>query len=294
MLAPAPELAMTGPETFASPRLGPALLPRSAPAHLWIERVREQSVVRASFARSPLRLLTPGNHGRAAWVYATTLGGGLVDGDELRLDVAVGEDAACVLSSQGETRVYRSPHGCSHELRARVQNRALLAVVPDPTVCFAGARYCQRTEIHLAPTAALAFADVLLAGRTAQGERWAFERFAAELTVRLGERVVIGETLLLDPVHGPIGQRFGRFDAFGTLLLVGEPLRAAREHLREELQSSPAPARANCLESASALGEGALLVRVAAVSAEDVVHRIRAYLDFLPALLGDDPWTRRN
>src|SRR5262249_29523131 len=140
---------------------------------LRIERSGERSVVRAAFARSPLRLLTPGNHGRAAWVYASTLGGGLVDGDQIRLDVEVSSGAACVLSSQGESRIYPSPRGCSHELRAEVEERGLLVVIPDPTVCFASARYRQRTEISLAPTAAVALSDVLLAGRSAYGERWA-------------------------------------------------------------------------------------------------------------------------
>jgi len=261
---------------------------------LKIERSGERSVVRAAFAKSPLRLLTPGNHGRAAWVYANTLGGGLVDGDQIRLDVAVSSGAACVLSSQGESRIYRSPRGCSHELRAEVEERGLLVVIPDPTVCFASARYRQRTEISLAPTAAVALSDVLLAGRSAYGERWAFARYAAELVLRIGERTLIEETLLLDPAQGPVRQRFGRFEAFATLLLAGEPLRAAAAALRQEIDAMSAPANPEELVSASPLGEDALLIRMAAVSGEVLVHRIRAQLSFLPRLLGDDPWARRN
>src|ERR1700694_2311206 len=99
-----------------------AMLP---PAQLSIERAGERSVVRTSFATSPLRLLTPRNHGRAAWVYTSTLGGGLVNGDRLQLDLSVGAGAACLLSTQGETRVYRSPRGCSNQLRAKVEDGGL-------------------------------------------------------------------------------------------------------------------------------------------------------------------------
>ena len=273
--------------------IGPS--PASAtPARLRIDRIGERSVVRAAFAKSPLRLLTPGNHGQAAWVYASTLGGGLVDGDQIRLEVAVSSGAACVLSSQGESRVYRSPSGCSHELRAEVEERGLLAVIPDPTVCFAGARYRQRTEISLAPSAALVFSDVLLAGRSARGERWVFGRYTAELVLRIGDRTLIEERLLLDPAHGPVRQRFGRFDAFATLLLAGGPVRAAAAALHEEIDSTSVSARAEQLVSASPLGEDALLIRMAAVSGEALVHGIRAHLSFLPGLLGDDPWARRN
>ena len=52
-----------------------------------VVRVDRRSVVRRAYATSPLRLLTPKNHGSAAWVYASSYGGGLVGGDDLRLTV---------------------------------------------------------------------------------------------------------------------------------------------------------------------------------------------------------------
>jgi urease accessory protein len=266
---------------------------RETAARLVFERVGPRSVVGSAFARSPLRILTPRNHGHAAWAYTSTLGGGLVDGDRLQLGVRVRGGAAAVLATQGETRVYRSPHGCRSELLAVAEEDALLAVLPDPTVCFAGACYSQRTDLRLAPGAALVFVDLLSAGRSARGERWAFQRYAGELTLRLGDRVLLAESTLLDPEHGPIGERFGRFDVLATLLLAGERLRSASTALAEKLRALPAPPRAVRLESANDLGDDVLLVRMAAVSLEDALRSIRDHLHFLPALLGDDPWARR-
>jgi len=107
-------------------------------------------VIGAAYATSPLRVLTPRNHGRAAWAYTSTLGGGMVDGDAIRLRVEVAPGAAAVLASQGQNRVYRSVHGCRSELAAEVGEGAFLALLPDPTVCFAGASYRQKTELRLA------------------------------------------------------------------------------------------------------------------------------------------------
>ncbi len=266
----------------------------SRPAQLLYQLVNDRTVVGRCYATSPLRILTPRNHGHAAWAYTSTLGGGLVDGDRIRLEVGVGEGAGAVLSSQGETRVYRSPRGCRSDLFAQVENNALLAVLPDPTVCFAGARYHQRTEIALAPGAALVLVDAFLSGRSARGERWAFERYVSELTLRLGDRVILAEKVLLDPDHGPIAERFGRFDVFATVLIAGDRLRLYRDALCRKLDALPSPPRARLIESANPLGEHALLVRMAGVSVEDVLRSIRTHLSFLPALLGDDPWTRRN
>ena len=68
-------------------------MPRVAQGRLSFERVGAQTVLRDAYAESPLRLLTPRNHGQAAWVYTSTLGGGFVDGDRVRLRISVGRAA---------------------------------------------------------------------------------------------------------------------------------------------------------------------------------------------------------
>jgi len=264
------------------------------PAQLRVERVGARSVIGRSFATSPLRILTPRNHGDAAWVYTSTLGGGLVDGDRIRLEIEVGRGAAALVSTQGETRVYRSPRGCRSELSARLDSGAFLAVLPDPTVCFADAQYGQSTEVALAPDSALVLLEVLLSGRSARGERWAFRRYEAKLSLRIADRLILDETVLLDPTHGPIAERFGRFEVLATVVLAGQPLRARCKALRTHLDALPASPRADRIESANPLGDDALLIRVAGVSVEEVLRSVRTYLSFIPNLLGDDPWTRRN
>ncbi len=272
---------------------GAARRGRAGVARLAFERVGARTVVRSALAHSPLRLLTPRNHGHAAWVYTSSLGGGLVDGDHLSLDMDVAGGAAALLSSQGAHRVYRSPHGCRSDLSARVGAGAFLALVPDPTMCFAGARYTQHQEIHLAPDASLVVMDLVVAGRSANGERWAFTRYASTLHVHREGRALVDERWLLDPAHGALPERLGRFDALGTVLLVGPALASAREALAARIGAMPLSPRAGQVCSASPLGAEGLLVRAASTSAEGLLRTAREWLSFLTPLLGDDPWTRR-
>ena len=92
----------------------------------------DRTVVATAFAASPLRLLTPGNHGDAAWVFLASLGGGLLDGDRIDIDVDVGEGASALLGTQASTKVYRSAGsatgslGSSQRLSARVAAGARL------------------------------------------------------------------------------------------------------------------------------------------------------------------------
>src|SRR3989442_8804927 len=119
-------------------------MPRIAEGRLSFERAGAATVLRAAYAESPLRLLTPRNHGRAAWAYISTLGGGFVDGDRVRLRISVGEGARGFVSTQGPTRIYRSPRGCESETLAEVAAGAAPGLTPGPTPCFAGARFPQR------------------------------------------------------------------------------------------------------------------------------------------------------
>lgn len=266
---------------------------RAGQARLSFERVRGRTVVRNSLVHSPLRVLTPRNHGHAAWIYTSSLGGGLVDGDRLSVDLDVAPGASALLSSQGSTRVYRSPRGCRNELSARVGEDALLALVPDPTTCFAGARYTQVQDIHLASSASLIVMDLLTAGRSAYGERWAFGSFSSTLRVRRDGRALVDERWLLDPAQGLLPSRLGRFEALGTVLLVGPALAAAREALVAQVGALPITPRAALVRAASPLGPDVLVLRAASTSPEQLLRTAREWLSFLPALLGDDPWTRR-
>jgi urease accessory protein len=276
---------------FAEERRAPAAA-GSREGRLSFRRVGDRTVVESALSTSPLRLLTPRNHGHAAWAYTSTLGGGLVDGDQIHLRVSVGRDACALVASQGHNRVYRSVVGSTSEVVADVEHGGVLALVPDPTVCFAGARYQQRSEIRLASEAAAVVIDVLTAGRGARGERWAFQRYSGDLLLRIADRVVLQERTLLDARHGPITQRLGRFDVLCTIVVAGEALRDARAALARSLASAPLQRRPEAIEQANDLGE-ALLVRIAAVSLEDALATVRARLDFIPRLLGDDPWSRR-
>ena len=106
-----------------------------------VRRGPRRSTVTRAYAESPLKWLTPATHGEAAWVFASSYGGGLVGGDHLDVEIDVGAGAAAFLSTQASTKVYRSPAGASTRLAARVADGGVLVSVPDPVVCFASSNY---------------------------------------------------------------------------------------------------------------------------------------------------------
>lgn len=251
-----------------------------------------RTVVHTAKARSPLKLLLPNNHGTGSWVYVATLGGGLVDGDVVSLSVDVERGASALLGTQASTKVYRSPTGTAQTLRAQVGPEALLAVLPDPVSCFAGARYEQSIDVRLDDGATLLLVDALTCGRAARGERWAFSRYASRTRVWRGDRLVVLDATLLDPRHGDVAKRMGRFDAVATVLAIGPRAGEIRARVLAAA-TEPPQSHASRLGSATALGPDAVLGRLAASSAHEAIAAVRALVAPIAAQLGDDPFARR-
>jgi urease accessory protein len=250
-------------------------------------------VVTEAYATSPLRLLTPTNHGRAAWVYTSSFGGGLVDGDAISLDVEVDRGAAAFLSTQASTKVYKSVRGTTSELTARVGDDGLLVVAPDPVVCFAASRYRQRQEFSLAAGASLVAIDWMTSGRWAAGERWAFDSYEARLTVRREGALLVHDVLALRAQDGNLAARMGRFEVIAIAVLVNVDAAGA---VIEQVSNRRIQRGASQLVAATSIGSDharSCVIRIAGLSVEQVGRTLRELLAFVPALLGDDPWSRK-
>lgn len=269
---------------------------RKGCAALEVEWVAGESAVTSAYATSPLKLLTPRSRGTSVWAYTSSFGGGLVAGDQTRLDLRIGRNTRCFLGTQASTKIYRNPHHrpSGHVTNATLEPGSLLVFAPDPVQAFAGSTYTQRQEFHLASDAGLALVDWFSGGRTARGERWAFNRFQSRNEVFLsGERAVL-DSVLFDGTDSEIGNahRTGRFNCMAVLLLIGKPVAHAAGQLLEKIASLSVTRRAPLVASASPVREGALL-RVAGESVEDVGRELHRHLVSLSDLLGDDPWSRK-
>jgi urease accessory protein len=254
-------------------------------------RSGKTTVLGAAFAASPLRLLTPRNHGGAAWVFLVNLGGGLVDGDRLDIRIAADPDTAAFIGTQASTKVYRSPQGCSQRLEVHVADGASLAIVPDPVVCFAGARYEQRIDISLAPTASLVLFDGYTSGRAARGERWQFAHFESRTTIARGGVPAFIEAARLDPAQGSIAERMDRFDVVVSLVAVGPRFASVRDAMLLPL-AAPSPSD-SVVVAASPVGVDGAVTRVAADSFENASRALRRSFVALALALGDDPFARK-
>ncbi|WP_242393910.1 urease accessory protein UreD [Anaeromyxobacter oryzisoli] len=266
---------------------------RAGAGRIETAQVDGASALVACAAASPLQLLSPSPRGRCAWVVQASHGGGLVAGDDVSLDVAVGAGSTALLSTQAGTKVYRSRGAVSSQrLTARIASNGVLAVLPQPVSCFAGARFHQDQRFALAPGASLLWLDALVAGRVARGERWAFDAYRARVEIAIAGRTVLADALRLVPGEGPpVPRRLEGVDFLATVVALGPAVAPHAAALRDALAAAPADGDAPVLAAASPLADGVLL-RVASRSAEAGLAFVRRRLAFVEAVAGADPFAR--
>ena len=244
-------------------------------------------------AASPLRLLHPRNSGTAAWVYAATFGGGLLGGDAITLDAHVDAGASALISTQASTKVYRSERAASQRLDAHAADGSLLVLLPDPVTPFAGSSYSQEQHIDLAETANLVAVDWMTAGRVGSGERWQFTSYGSRTWIRRGGRVILHDATLLSPGDGDVANRMRRFNCIAWAVAIGPALRAPALRLAGALDGTAIVTRADLLFSVAPLEADGVLLRIAGTSAQQVGAVLKQHLNFVPSLLGDDPWSSK-
>lgn len=151
---------------------------------------------------------------------------GFFDGDKLESDIEVAAGAKLVLSTPSASRVYRTRSGNAavSDQKFKVAESASLEWIPEPFIPHAGARYSQRTQIHLHPTASLLFFDWIAPGRVAMGEIFAYQELRWELDLLLGGVLIARERYDLKPGDHSLEALRARFPAahYLSVYVAGE------------------------------------------------------------------------
>jgi urease accessory protein len=267
--------------------------PAQGAAQLCFARCGSNTILRRAFATNPLKVLTTRGVSPVCWTYIATYGGGIVGGDAIRLNMEVGSGARGVLLTQASTKVYRSLRPASQHVTASVADEALLVMLPDPVVCFAGAHFSQQQRYELHDRGNLVMVDWITSGRHATGERWAFHHYSSRIDIRRAGRRIVYDALWLDDADGSIGERLGAFDVCLTAVVTGPIVSGAAASIVRAASAAGVEKNANLVAAAWMLPDGGALLRMAGVSAEQVGGALRQRLSFLSELLGDDPWSRK-
>lgn len=212
----------------------------------------------------PMRAFHPyPEPGEPRTVVVGNVAGGVVGGDRLAVEVAVGSGEAMLATTQAAEKVYRSD-GATAVLRLglSVEAGGTLEWLSSGTILFDGARLDRTTTLDVAAGARLLFSETLVFGRLARGEVFGAGLLRDRVRLRLAGRLTWADDLALgDAARSTLDAAagFGGARAYSTLLLAARGAGRAVESLRPLVEADPA-----VRGGATALSDDLLLARVLA------------------------------
>jgi urease accessory protein len=139
---------------------------------------------------TPIRLFNPRVNASSCHVFVSNYGGGMVDGDAVRLKVICREDARLHIGSVGNLHIYKGPtKGCSQIIEGFLENNALCVLNSEPIVLHSGSNLEQKQTWNVHPESSLLIAEWVIAGRLETGERFTFSQYVNEITVLMDGHV---------------------------------------------------------------------------------------------------------
>jgi urease accessory protein len=234
----------------------------------------------------------------AALLHLHNVSGGLLGGDQLSLNAKLGPGAMVQLTTTGATRIYRPrteapPATQTNEVT--VGESAQLEYVPDPIIPYAGARFSQRTSIHLAAGAGLFWWEILSPGREAHGEVFQYACMEVRTDVTARGRPICSERVRLQPRQHDLSSaaRMGNYRYWATFYVcrVGiEPSawRALEDRVRERSAAFQPVGEARW--GVSTLSSDGLVIRGMAHHGRDAYSGLLAFWRVAKqALYGQEP-----
>ena len=210
---------------------------------------------------------------------------GIMKGDVQRFEYNVGTGADMEVLSQSFEKIHRMDGGCARrEVTAKVESDASLYYYPQPMIPFAGSAFESEMEIKLADeTSFLFMLDIISCGRTAREERFEYRKFASEVRVYRGEKLIYRDNTCYEPEKMPM-EAVGMYEGYSHLanLFITTAAFDAEEtaQLQEEIWQI-IEADSECEGGVTRLAAGDLAVRVfgnRAQKLQQIAEKIKSLL----------------
>lgn len=215
------------------------------------------------FQRAPLRVLFPKQpQGEIPVAALVNVGGGLVAGDRMSVEVAVGEGARALVTTQAAEKVYRSLGPDTRvEARLAVAAGGWLEWCPQETILFDRSRLRRSLTLDLAGNARALLGEILVLGRLASGERMRQGLLSDRIEIRRDGRLVWQDRLRLEGDMAPVQESPAGLDGATALatLIDASPDAADRLDLARALADQPA------VRAGATLVNDLLLIRCLAI-----------------------------
>lgn len=163
-----------------------------------------KTILKSVWRRIPLQTLRPFYYDEAqpnlAIIYVLNPTGGTLQGDRLRMDIALEDGCKTHLTTQAATKIYRmNADYATQTINFTLGRNSYLEYLPDQTIPYRNSRFYQEVNVRMQSGSALMYWEILTAGRKGR-ERYDFDIFYSKVNVlNQNEEPLMTDTMMLEP-----------------------------------------------------------------------------------------------
>ncbi|MFM1722943.1 urease accessory protein UreD [Rhodococcus sp. PAM 2766] len=225
-------------------------------------------------------------------VYMISTSGCVLQGDRLRVAIAMDPGAMAHVTTQSATKIHEMDANFASQLQTvTLSEGAYLELMPGMTIPHRHSRFLAHTAVTIDRSATLLFSEIVMPGRKHHGDGETFEYDVYSTTVtasRPGGSALFTEKLLIEPGRAPVrlaGVMRG-YDVFANVLLL-----TPKEHADAVLDRVATGRRdSSVIAGASRLPHDAgLIYKVLGPESEPVRATVRDFWSATRAVVLDKP-----
>lgn len=215
-----------------------------------------------------------------AHIYMMSSSGGILQGDEQKIDVVMGRNSVARITTQSATKIYKMEGGyASQYINIHNQEGSYLEFIPHQIIPFKSSRFYQEVNFVVEENAVLIYSEIISAGRIAYGEKFDFDLcFLRTSAHRNGQMLFTDVMSLSHKDKANLESIFGGKNIFSTIYIIGSSIQI--ERIVDEINL--AAKNVSLLASCSSLPHNSgIIVRILADSVSEIVSLTESMADIL-------------
>ncbi len=210
------------------------------------------------------------NNPHFAHVYMMSSSGGILQGDEQRIDIIMGENSNARITNQSATKIYKMDEGyASQYISIHSQKGSYLEFIPHQIIPFKASKFYQEVNLEVEDNAVLIYSEIISAGRLASGEKYDFDLCFFRTSAHRNNQLLFTDVMNLDRRGKPnLESVFDGKGVFSTAYIIGSSV--AVDRIAEEI--GRVTKNSSLLAGCSSLPHNSgIIVRMLSNSVSDII-----------------------
>jgi len=172
-----------------------------AKLHIETAMQNERTVLTKSFCSAPFKIanITEDKKQGRLQIMLMSSSPGILDDDEITLQIHVGERCSLELQTQSYQRLFQMNKGARQFLNVYLNAGASFVYIPHPVVPHRNSVFLSKSRIVMEQTSSLIWGEVMSCGRKLNGEVFEFSSYQSITEIFFGEKLVVKENILMRP-----------------------------------------------------------------------------------------------